>query len=95
MLRWPVPIPPNLDRSGVPASLEACARSLGLEPGQRLTLKTLPGSMHWHLKRPGEAGVLEATWDPSRSELWLSAHDNRARAWVAPAAQALCDAMVT
>lgn len=95
MHRWPVPIPPDLDHSGVPERLEACARSLGLEPGERLTLKTLPSSVHWHLKRPGEAGVLEATWDPSRGELWLGAHVNRVRPWVAPGAQALCDAMAT
>ena len=46
------------------------------------TLKSLPGSRHWHLKRPKEPGTLEITYCPNDGRLWVCYHSNRAGRWV-------------
>lgn len=45
------------------------------------SLKTLPGSVHWHIRRPNSSGTLEATWLAS-GEAWLSYHANRHAPWI-------------
>ena len=69
---------------------EDMARGLGLVV-KRMSLAKYPGSVHWHLSRPGEPGVLEATWIPGQ-RLWLSVHENRRAGWHDTAIQQIMDA---
>jgi hypothetical protein len=71
-----------------PEEFEARCLALGLEV-ERSSLRTRPASVHWHLRRPGHKGVLEATWDPAEERLWLSVHNNRRAEWQAEFVQAL------
>ncbi len=54
--------------------------ALGLT-SKRFPLKGITGSIHWHIKRPGESGTLEATYDPKGQRLWLEVRTNRAATW--------------
>lgn len=64
----------------VAAKLESTAGGLGLV-ATRTSLSKYPGSLHWHFKRPGEKGTLEATWWPKGQRLWLSVHEGRSAPW--------------
>jgi len=46
---------------------------------KRLSLKKFPGSVHWHITKPGEKGTLEATW--WEGKFWFSVHENRMGQW--------------
>lgn len=60
--------------------LEALFRRLGLEVALKTTLAKYPGGVHWHLKKPGEKGTLEATlWD---NALLLQVRRNRDGEWI-------------
>lgn len=76
-----------------PAALAAlvkrAAAACGLSISQVTTLRTYPGSTHWHLNRPGAWGTLELTSWPQAGRLWFSVHANRRADWVAPAIEAL------
>ena len=65
----------------VPATLEQTASWAGLV-AERGSLKSYPGSTHWHFRRPGSRGTLEATWFPHTERLWLSYHENRYAPWM-------------
>lgn len=58
-------------------------------------LATYPGSRHWHLKRPGERGVLELTWDPVQEQAWLKVARNRQADWINESAKALVAALTS
>lgn len=53
------------------------------------TLKTYPGSTHWHLRNPEERGTIELTWWPEKHRCWISIHDNRRGGWQATAIEKL------
>jgi len=59
---------------------ETTLSELGLS-FERTTLKSLPPNVHWHIRRPGSKGVLEATWIRN-GEAWLSVHSNRQAEWI-------------
>jgi hypothetical protein len=56
-----------IERIGVDASLVVIMRT---------TLRTYPGSTHWHVQQPGARGVLEITYWPSQQRLWFAVHDH-------------------
>lgn len=45
-------------------------------------LKSSPGSLHWHLRKPKISGTLEATWNPETGRLWLKVHRLRKAEWI-------------
>lgn len=45
------------------------------------TLKSFPGSRHWHLRRAKMPGVMEVTYRQEANQLWVSVHDNRDGGW--------------
>ena len=68
------------------AALIALVERAAVEAGlsiSRATLRTYPGSTHWHLKRPGEMGTLELTYWPRAGRLWFAVHANRQAGWIA------------
>ena len=44
-------------------------------------LRTCPGARHYHLKKPGHVGTLEATWWPKARRFWLQIHAKRGAPW--------------
>lgn len=71
MKRWDIPFSLTLR-----SRIEPLAATLGLTCTLRTTLATLPGSLHWHFKRPKEKGTLEFT--THNSTAWLSVQSGRA-----------------
>jgi hypothetical protein len=61
----------------------------GLKPSNPTPLKTYPGSLHWHLTKPGQAGTLELTWWPKGQRLWAKVASNREAPWIDQALQEL------
>ncbi|MFN8310215.1 MAG: hypothetical protein U0T73_09660 [Chitinophagales bacterium] len=61
--------------------IEAMARSRFLDIQMKGTLRTLPGSVHWHFKRKKEGGIFEVTLLTNGSAE-VSFHDNRHALWV-------------
>ncbi|MBX3118091.1 MAG: hypothetical protein KF784_03435 [Fimbriimonadaceae bacterium] len=75
-------------QSTVESRVDACAERLGLL-SQKGSLKSYPGCTHWHFKKPGTAGTLEATWWPKTGRLWLKIAANRKADWMSDAIEGL------
>lgn len=86
MKEYPVTIRSKLN---VPSRFREAVVACELELATNSTLKTLPGSHHWHVRRAGETGTLEATWLPAEGRFWFAVHENRNGAWIEPAVEQL------
>jgi hypothetical protein len=84
-----IAIPAGYDPAALIARIERAAAEAGLDIGERLTLRTCPGSLHWHLRHPGTKGVLELTYWPGQHRAWFAVHSNRRASWIAPAIERL------
>jgi hypothetical protein len=84
-----IAIPAGYERDHLVARIERAAADAGLDVGKRMTLRTFPGSIHWHLRRAGTTGVLELTFWPSQRRVWFAVHSNRQAAWIASAIERL------
>jgi hypothetical protein len=84
-----IAIPTNEAPAILIEQIERCAMLEGLDIGVRMTLRSFPGSMHWHLRLPSIKGVLELTYWPEQRRLWFAVHANRQAEWIAPAIQRL------
>jgi hypothetical protein len=84
-----IAIPANHEPAILIEQIEHCAALEGLDIGERMTLRTFPGSIHWHLRRPRTKGVLELTYWPSQRRLWFAVHSNRQAEWIAPTIERL------
>lgn len=73
-------IPPNIAET-----VEQVCADAGLTATLVGTLKSYPGSTHWHFKKGRERGVLEITVHPGEHRLWLSARPGRDAPWIAEA----------
>jgi len=75
--KTPIPNPPH-----DPASFEQAINDLGLG-ATRISLKSIPDAVHWHIRKPGVSGTLEATWrfGENGPELWLEVRANRSAPW--------------
>lgn len=63
-----------VDETGVESALE----NLGLQV-QRIELKTRPCAAHWHARKKGERGTLEATLESG--SVTFSVRSNRSGDW--------------
>ncbi len=61
--------------------IELLCKNEGLSMKMRGTLRSFPGSTHWHFNRRSEKGTLEVTLWPKESKIWFSIHDNRKGTW--------------
>jgi hypothetical protein len=77
-----VPLAVNRTESEIDRAVERACDELGLSIWMRGTLATYPGSLHWHLNRPGKRGTLEITYAPRKNRLWLAVHANRNAEWI-------------
>lgn len=66
----------------VRAAVEEACGAAGLTATSTGTLKTYPGSVHWHYRSGKERGVLEITHWPRENRLWLSTRPGRDADWV-------------
>jgi hypothetical protein len=84
MRRW------NLDVAscGFDDRFEKLIAELGLEY-HRTILKSLPSNAHWHIRKKGSKGTLEATWLIEAEEAWVSLRANREAIWAADAAESI------
>jgi len=64
------------------ALIEGAADHYGLQIRMRGTLRTYPGSQHWHFHKPGERGTLEITLWPAGKKVWFSVHAGRRAGWI-------------
>jgi hypothetical protein len=76
-----------MDLDEVERAVRALAAGNGLNVGPARALKTIPGSGHWHLSKGKGSGTLEVTFDPARSEMRVSVHENRRGRWAGDALQ--------
>jgi len=99
MVEIDIPIPPSKIRtsdSDIPRAVETAIIKLGFSTTMDGTLKSFPGSRHWHLKLLKRSGTLEVTWWPVKQRLWISYHENRVGdGWVATAASELANAVAS
>lgn len=65
----------------VTEEIEETIKAFRLTITQRTTLITYPGSIHWHLKKGKEKGILEITCWPEEARLWIDIADNRRNKW--------------
>ena len=84
-----LPVPALASWQTLSQIVEQCCAAEGLIVTLRGTLATYRGSIHWHLKRPGCRGVLEATLWPEGRCVWFSIHDNRRGDWMDEAVERL------
>ena len=84
-----IDVPSGADLTDLDLDIERAAEAAGLRVGLRGGLAQYPGAVHWHFRRDGEPGTLELTWWPREMQLWMSVHDNRDGAWIAPRVDAL------
>ncbi len=73
--------------------LERALQASGLTVTLRTTLKQLPGSRHWHVKRGRAPGTLEITLLPAQRRAWFSIHSNRRGEWITAALSDLKQAL--
>ena len=64
-----------------------------LRVASRGTLKTRPGSIHWHLKFARDLGTLELTYWPAEQRLWFKIHPRRRADWMEDVVQRLSRAI--
>lgn len=69
-----------------PEAFERRLESLGLS-AERIPLKTKPAAIHWHIRKPGMPGTLEATWEDETISLVV--RKNRQGDWTAEALRVL------
>ncbi|HYL43935.1 MAG TPA: hypothetical protein VEU97_11155 [Ktedonobacteraceae bacterium] len=75
-------IDPLADEEQVAHLIEAAAARYGLQVHLQTTLRSYPGSQHWHLRKQGESGTLEITCWPKGKRAWIGVHTNRQGGWI-------------
>lgn len=89
-----IPLPEDADAGALPDLVEAAAGALGLTAAMRGSLRSYPGSLHWHFRRPHGPGTLEVTLWPAKRRLWLHVQAGRCAAWTDAGLPALRDALM-
>src|SRR5437762_1431252 len=80
-----IEIPSRVSAARVLRAAGAALRQSKLRIIKRGTLKTCPGSTHWHLKNGEQRGTLELTWWPAKRRLWFKIQSGRSAEWIDPA----------
>jgi hypothetical protein len=73
-------------------AVELAASALDLTISSDGSLRSFPGSRHWHLKKPPSPGTLEITLWPQEGMFWVTYHSNRVgNGWVVNSAEQMAD----
>lgn len=62
--------------------IEEAVAHFGLHVRMRSTLHSYPGSLYWHVQKPGERGTLEVTLWPAGKKVWFSIQAGHRAAWI-------------
>src|SRR5256885_476488 len=82
MEQWEVQIHRHWDAEQIARIIESTLAQLELRATKRMTLRTYPGSVHWHFKRSAAAGTMEVTMWPQRQRVWISVQSRRSADWI-------------
>ena len=75
-------IPDRVESDAVTRIVEQVCASHGLTAILKGTLRSYPGSIHWHFKLGKQKGTLEITWWERGQRLWFKVADGRTGAWI-------------
>jgi hypothetical protein len=75
-------VPQNVLADKIISVVDRAIVDLGLTAAMRGSLKSYPGSTHWHLKRGIARGTLEITWWPEERRLWIKIQSGRKAPWI-------------
>jgi hypothetical protein len=75
-------VPANIALDQIEPAIDSVVIDLDLTVALRGSLKSFPGSTHWHLKRGRERGTLEITWWPKCRKLWINIQAGRTAPWI-------------
>jgi hypothetical protein len=93
VIRFDLYFPDAASTQKIEAWLQEQARSAQLQLRGPTSLKTIPGSLHWHITAGKHAGTLEVTIDPGRRVVTITVHANRRGTWAGDAAEAWAHAL--
>jgi hypothetical protein len=71
----------GMDAEEIKSKISDVIRKHGLNTASLHTLKSIPGSIHWHVKKGKEKGLLEITYVSKQKQVWVDIHDNRRSDW--------------
>jgi hypothetical protein len=86
MIVHEVPLATGTTLEQIVAWLAHYGENSGLTIRSQGTLRTVPGSTHWHLTRGRGSGTIELTYDPRHWLVIVAVHDNRRGTWAGEAA---------
>ena len=75
-------VPKNTRPGKIVSAVNRIIIDFGLIVTMRGSLKSFPGSTHWHLKRGRGSGTLETTWWPQERKLWIKIQAGRTAPWI-------------
>jgi hypothetical protein len=78
-----VELPRSVDIRMVAETVLQTCKARGLAVSVKTSLKSYPGSIHWHFKKGPERGVVEVTFWAAKRRLWINVHSNRTGPWTA------------
>jgi hypothetical protein len=83
MITTEVKLPVSADLKSVEGLIQKTCKVRGLEMAMKTSLKSYPGSAHWHFRKGSAPGTVEITFWRNGKRLWISVHSNRAGSWTA------------
>jgi hypothetical protein len=86
-----IPIPSTTSTTAIKKAVIRGCSALSLKITVTTSLASYPGCTHWHIKKPGEKGVLELTTWPEKRPLWAKIHSGRTAPWIDEALRELGD----
>ena len=78
----PIHVPERITPARIGFIIDKVILEFGLNATMRGTLKSYPGSTHWHIKRGRERGTLEVTWWPQCRKLRIKIQAGRTAPWI-------------
>ena len=78
----PIQLPEPYDPAASIALIDRAISAAGLLISLKGTLKSYPGTTHWHCKMPGKSGTLEVTYWPAKQRAWFKIQAARDAAWI-------------
>jgi hypothetical protein len=89
MQEYEIRLPKSVDSPAAGSAIEAACTDAGLRCTMKGTLRSYPGSEHWHYKLGRQPGTLEVTLWPAQRRLWLSVQAGRTAEWIDPLVEPL------
>ncbi len=78
-----VKLPSAADLRSVEGLVQKTCTARGLEMAMKTSLKSYPGSAHWHFRKGNQPGTIEIIFWKDGRRLWIAVHSNRAGSWTA------------